>query len=312
MAETGAASASSGQAPTSDVTPADAEQSVNADAAPSEPTKPKIDEDPEEDWGDGLKLKRSEARERIKRQREFERASHQRMQEAAKLRKEAAAEREALKKQIEEANFVELAKQRGQNFDAIAEEHLTKQLKRQAMTAEQLENEKLRQELEQVKAQTKQNEEKAKQERHQTLTKQYLQHFDQLIGQTMTKFGKLPKTPAAVGKLADVLTDYLGEDGQLQIDPMLAAEIAYDNARSDTQQLLESIVDSGDPRSLEQLEELIGPKVMKAVQQRAIAKAQGLPAQPQQNRNSQPRAPQPQPGQFMTMEEARKRAGIRN
>jgi hypothetical protein len=310
LAETGAASASSGQAPTSDVTPADAELSANADAAPSESTKSVVDDDPEEDWGDGLKLKKSEARERLKRQREFERASHKRMQDAAAERKAAAAERESTKRQLEAVDIDAILQQRGINPDQWAENRLTKSLQRQTMTPEQLENEQLRTKLEQLEGNQKKTAEIQKQERHQALTKQYFAHFDQLIGESMTKFGKLPKTPAAVGKVADVMAEYLDAEGNLQIDPMLAMEIAYDNAAADTRQLLESIVGSNDPRSLEQLEELIGPKVMQAVQRRAIAKAQGLPANPapKQQRQTQPKT---ETGQFMTMEEARKRAGMR-
>jgi hypothetical protein len=72
------------------------------------------------------------------------------------------------------------------------------------------------------------------------------------------------------------------------------------------------VVESGDPRSGEQLEELLGPKVMAAVQRRAIAKAQGLPPNPQPKPPQGPTQTRSSTGQFMTMEEARKRAGIRN
>jgi hypothetical protein len=270
------------------------------------------DDDPEEDL-DGEKVRRSQLRDVWKRQKDFERASHKRMREAAEASKSAQAQQQEL---LRVANMLR-AKEEGadpfaihraagateEELDAIAEQRLVQRMKRAQMSPEQIQAEQNANRLAQLERENNEMKESRKKEAHEQLKAKYKQHWDHKIASAM-EAGNLARTSSTGAKVANVIFEYAnaGED----IDPQLAAQIVRDNhhteIRHEFTELREQLKTGRitHDKFLAYISDLVGPDTIKAIRQTAIKEAQSFEPQ-------KPKAPReigPPKKAFTSFEEA--------
>jgi hypothetical protein len=123
----------------SDTTQADTLSGSAPDETQAAVSEPATNDDPEFELDEGLKLKKSELRDLVKRRKEMDRGANERFQEAAKLRKEAEAERAQAQALVSGLSKDTKAALRAAGIDPIkfAEQALAEALEEHQLTPEQ-------------------------------------------------------------------------------------------------------------------------------------------------------------------------------
>jgi len=259
---------------------------------------------------DGEKVKRSQLEAEYKRRKEFDRAAHKRMQEAAELRKQVAAEQAEYDRiwQNLEKDPYELYRKRGmseEQLDQIAEQRLVQRMKRAQMTPEQIQAEEYQQRNQQLEAELNERKQSEQKQRQEMLAAKYTEHFDSQISQAM-QIGNLPRTASTGAKVAQVMLEYM-QAGE-QIEPAMAAQIVRDNHHAEIGNEfteLRNQLKAGritQEKFVSYVSGLIGADTVKALQQSAIKQAQNFEPQ----RPAQPKAPAIPKQGFDSFEEANK------
>ncbi len=266
-----------------------------------------VDNDPEEDWGEGIgKIKRSKAKEIITKRRDFDRAAHKAFEEAAKMRRENEASEgdfaklQARAKKGDKAAIWELAQKLGLDPDELAENRLSTALERSRMTPEQLEMEEIRAENKRLKEANEATAAEKHQQQQEELTGQWVQRFDTMIGPAMSAV-KLPKTPHSVSRMAAIIEGFIAK-GQ-PIDAEWAAHVVQGEQRATIRDSLDAVDDDAT------LVDLLGERTIERINKLQLQRAIGggaVPPQPKQPRQ----VGTIKPKQPLTFEEARKKIGM--
>lgn len=276
---------------------------------PQQPAEAAADDDQEFEF-DGEKYKKSQLADLAKKRREYDRAASQRMEEAAKLRKEVAAERaemQAALQQFKQDPWA-LFQHAGLNPDEAAELRLTSQLKRQQMSPEALELERANAELQQLRQQQQQAQEAAKQQAHEQRVQHWLQYFDKAIGSALES-GSIPRTAHTGQRVRQAMEDLVDAGHQLDdTTAALAVDIARDRMLTETQQLLGGLA-SQSPKMLVELLGGLDSEIVKAVQRLAVERHEAS-ARPKPVKTQQVAAPKPKTQGPPTFEDVRKQLGI--
>jgi len=265
----------------------------------------------EEEWDlDGEKVSKKRLEDVFKRQKDFERSSHKRLQEAAEARKAAAAREAEIENAFGQLKTDPYAVYRAAGYsdaqiDEIAEQRLLTRMKRAQMTPEQIEAEQMRTRLQTAEQKLAEQQHQQEQTKTQALQKQYFEHYDQQIGQAM-ELGNLPRTVATAAEVAEIMAEHLQPNGTT-IDPALATQIVRTKQRATIghhfgelhQQLTAGRITP--QRYMSHVSEMLGPETIKAIQQTAIKQAQDF--EPQKPRVASKTAPLPKK-QFDSFDEA--------
>lgn len=325
MAETGASaptaagstpspvgdSPSQGQVNPSGPTKHSAKSEVDIATEGDQTDKTTSEADDEEYDIDGEKIRKSVLFDRFKRQKEFERASHKRMQEAAEERKRIAAEHAEYERafQTVEQDPYAIQRARGmtdEQIDAIAEKRLVDRMKRAQMTPEQIEAETTKQRLQAAEAELSERKQTEAKTKHEAAKQQAKTYWDTQIAQAM-EAGNLARTASTGAKVASVMAEYMraGE----KIEPVLAAQIVRDNHQTEIRHEFTELREQAKAGRITQdkfigyVSDLIGADTVKAIQQSAIKQAQNF--EPQKPRT--PAAPPALPKKgFDSFDEAKK------
>ena len=246
----------------------------------------------------------------IRRAQMFE-SAEEKFQEAAKRTKQMEQFIEALKTNPAAIlSHPEL----GIDMRKLAEEYLTKEVKREMMSPEERELEELRTFKQQYEEQ-RQNEEKKRlteqqQQELQALQQRQREHFDKQISEVLSK-SNLPKNAYTVKKVAELLHSAVSKGYEL--DVQLAVDMVKESYLTDIQSLVGSL-------DGEHLLSMLGGDIAKKIRQYDLnrLKAKMQPQQPaeileQQQKTSQPRQNRGE-NKFMSQSEwaemIRKKAGI--
>lgn len=182
--------------------------------------QPKVVDD-ELDFGE-FKLKKSEAAERLKRQRELERGSYKKFEEAAQLRKEADAIFGSLKTQTKEALLkAGISKQ---DLVKLAEEVLTEEMTELQMSPAEKRTRQLEMENEMLRQQREHEERQKKEQTEAYEVRQWESKFDQAFQDVITRKG-LDADADTIFKLASKVEAYWGNGHDISLDE-IADEIA--------------------------------------------------------------------------------------
>lgn len=177
--------------------------------------------DDELDFGD-FKLKKSEAAERLKRQRELERGSYKKFEEAAQLRKEADAIFGSLKTQTKEALLK--AGITKQDLVKLAEEVLTEEMTELNMSPIEKRARQLEAENEMFRQQREHEERQRMESAQAAEVQQWESKFDQAFQDVIARKG-LDADADTIFKLASKVEAYWGNGHDISLDE-IADEIA--------------------------------------------------------------------------------------
>lgn len=263
-----------------------------------------VEDDPEFDL-DGVKVKKSDLFKRYKGADEIERESHKRFREAAEARKAIAAQEAKYKEAFEQLqsdpwSVHKIAGLTDEQVDALAESRLAAQIKRAQMTPEQVEAEKTKSEVEELRAWKAQQEQTAKAQREEQATRHWVGEFDKSVGTALSEHS-LPKNERAVARMVETLIQY--HEAKQPIDANMAAKLVKNELRTDTRSVIMDLAKSN-PR---ELVDFLGPEVIKAVTDARVA-AVSPQAQPrvQQAQVSKPQTKAPE-----TFEDVKKRLKLK-
>lgn len=198
------------------------------------------------------KTERVTVREAIKRA-QLASASHEKMQQAAKIAKQAQQMQQLL--DLAESNPAEFFKMRGKNFDQLAEEALAKRFELAQMSPEQRELMETKQKLQQMQSERENAEKEFKSHQERVVSQQVQQKLDLEIGEAFSQ-SSLPKEPFYVAQIAAEMlrAEKLGQG--------LTAKEAADKVKSRWASSNRTILEGMDAKAIH---EFLGPKVMKAL-----------------------------------------------
>jgi len=265
------------------------------------------DDDPEFDF-DGEKYRKSQLADLAKKRREYDRAASQRMEEAAKIRKESQAREGELRAAIEQfkENPWALFEHAGLNPDEVAEQRLAKQLQRQQMSPEAIELEKARAELQRIQQEKQKLEDDTKKSTHEQRVTHWKQYFDKAIGSALES-GSLPRTAHTAQRMRNALEDLVDAGHQMDETAIaMAVDIARDRATTETQGLLGDLA-KANPRALVEMLGGLDGEIVKAIQRLAVERHESS-ARPKPVQAAP--KPQPKPKGPPTFEEVRKQLGM--
>lgn len=197
--------------------------------------------------------------ERLVRELQMAKMGQKRAQEKAELEKQV----EAFMKALSEDPFSAIG-QLGMNPDQIIEDYINKQLEQAKKSPEQLEKERLENELKAIRAEREKEKETVKQKELARLQEQAFQQYDQQMEQALNK-SSLPKTPYTVKKMADYMLVAL-EAGH-DVTPEDVVDIVKEEMHNDLKEMFQSLPE-------ETIEGLLGEQVINKLRKRRVAKAQ--------------------------------------
>lgn len=185
----------------------------NVAAQPVEDVEIELDQD--------MRFKKSELRDRIKRQKELEKGSYERFQQAAQIRKQTEALIQAAK-----TNPAEFLRQTGVDPEEFAKSYVQDRIKYYEMTPTERQLMEANQKLSEYEEEKLQSSKKQEQQVYQQKVEQFQEYFDNQFSQAMTQVN-LPKTPQAVKRMAEKLEVYLSNGVPVDIIDV-AREIKQD------------------------------------------------------------------------------------
>jgi hypothetical protein len=252
--------------------PSPAEQSAHN--APQQQAQAQ-DDDPELEFGEGLKLKKSEARKRLERQKELERGAYKAMQERAEYEKRVNAF-------FEKYGFdpERLQQDPDSEFDRIAQERLARKLEEATRDPREVEAERRAKELETREERIKQWEQQREAEQRARTVDQRIQKMSEAWLPAIEAAG-LPKDVESIGRLAA----YLKAAHQRGEPVTLGDAIEYVKAKhqADIRRAVEPIRTDG-----AKIAEFLGPEGIEAIRKHLLSQAPQV-SQPKTQRSSAPK-----------------------
>lgn len=239
----------------------------------SSPNTPQ--DDPEWDFGDGKKYKRSEA---LKRTKDLEKGMYKAHERAAAQTKKYEAISGALSKFG--VSVEEFLSNPDEHFSKAAQQLISKQVEESLMDPKELQFQKEKEELAKEKEEIRKFKEAREAEEAESRTAQL---SDQMAEQWVPamKTSGLPANPKTVARMADVAL------GALRQGILYNPEEAANYTKSLIQQ--EAAWHIQNTQDVEGIEKLLGPVLLEQMRQRFLDKAR--PQQPQvSHRQSQPRS----------------------
>lgn len=208
-----------------------------------------------------------ESIEYMRRQLQMSKAASKRMQEHSQLQKDVGQFLEMLRKNPRKAlsdpsigvDVKELAK-------AVIEEEIANSQK----SPEQLEKERLENELKELKEKYEKDKESAKAKEFERLQQEQTERYDMLMTQALDK-SDLPKSPYVVKKMADYLL--LALDNDIDATPEDVLPLVRDEIYGDLKEMFAVM-----PEDV--IEKVIGKDVLNKVRKKNLAKAKQAPPVP--------------------------------
>lgn len=211
-------------APPQPAAPAEQKQPASTEK-PNSTTQAAPDEDPELDFGEDLKFKKSEVAKRLKQQKELERGSFKRFEEAA-----------AMRKQVEEfvgtlrSDTVAALKRAGLNREQIvklAEDVLSEEIAQAQMSPEQREAMQTKAELERLRKEKEESDKKAKEEAEAAEVAHYERQLAAAFRDVITKRG-LDQDEDTISRMAFKADSYWSANMDVSLEE-IAEEIAQED-----------------------------------------------------------------------------------
>lgn len=222
------------------------------------------DDDPEIDFGD-LKIKRSEAAKALKARKELDRGAHQRFQEAAELRRQAAADRQAAEETVKGLSKDAKAALRKAGIDPVrfAEEVLSETLADAELSPEARRVRELEAEKQARDAQDEADKTKQQQDHEVAQVALWESRFNQAFVETITKHG-LPKDEDTIWRMANKVESYWGSEVPVTLDE-IAEEVREEQERAFTPRLQSLKDDQLFPAVMTRFESMTGEAIVAAL-----------------------------------------------
>lgn len=196
----------------------------------------------------------------------------------AKLSASKAQEYSSLEKQV--SSFIEQLKKDpkkalanpaiGVDIKKLAQEIIEEEIENAAKTPEQLEREKLENELKTMKEEREKEKEEARQKEFERIQEQEYERYDQAMSKAL-EGSKLPKSPYVIKKMADYMLMGLQEGMDLQPEDVIP--IVEQEMQNDLKEMFAAMPD-------DVIEAIVGKDVFNRVRKKNIAKAKNQPPVP--------------------------------
>lgn len=247
-------------------------QSIADAADPVKAAKPAVDDDPEIDFGEGLKFKRSEAARQLAKRKELDRASFAKFEEAAQIRKQW--------EQIQKADPEEFFKVRGIDPTQYAIEKLQREVALREATPEQRALIEAQAKIQALEAKEQAANEKEQHAKLDGEKQQFIARLDKELPEVVKKSG-LPADPLIFRQVAGVMGEQYRSG--VPVDPEMAAEIVADSYRDTFKQYAATL----------KYEDAVKqhPEFVKLVREGDLARARAGTAAPARPANSVQSAP---------------------
>ncbi len=197
--------------------------------------------------------------ENLVRQLQMAKMGQKRAQEKAQLEKELQGFFNALQNDPLEL----LAKEMGMDVNQVIQSYIDKQLENAQKTPEQLEKERLENELKALRDEQKKERESLKQKELERLQKQEAERYDMLMDKALSK-SSLPKSEYVIKRMADYML--IGLEAGHDVTPDDVLPLVEQELNSDLQELFQSLPE-------ERIEALLGEQVLNKLRKRRISKA---------------------------------------
>lgn len=200
----------------------------------------------------------------LKRNLQMSKAASKRIQEHSNLQKEVTSFIEELRNNPRK---VLADKSLGVDLHKIAREIIEEEIANAQKTPEQLEKEKLENELKAIKEEREKEKKLAYERELQAKYEQEVERYDMKISKAL-ETAKLPKTAYTVKKMAEYLS--LAVENNLNLDPEDITGLVEDEMRNDLRQLVSVL-----PEDV--IEEYFGKEAFNKVRKKKLAKAPPTP-----------------------------------
>jgi hypothetical protein len=241
---------------------------VGGASGESSPNQPSINEDPEWDFGDGKKLKRSEALKRIK---NMEKGMH----EFGRGRAEAQRKYEALTGVLSKFGITaeQFLADPDSHFDKAAQDRIARQMDEQLMDPKERALTQKERELAEREAKYKEWEENQQKTQREQRAAQRAEALSQEWAPALKQSG-LPANAKTVARMAEVVKSAARQG--VKLDPQEAADSVRDQLAQEREWHLNQYADP------EALVSYLGPERLEAIRQYLVAKARSKQPQPAQ------------------------------
>lgn len=197
--------------------------------------------------------------EELTRHLQMSKMAQKRAQEKAQLDKELKAFFAAM----EEDPFSVLSKEMGMDVEAQIQKYIDKQIENAKKSPEQIEREKMEQELKALKAEREREKAEADARQKELLIQQQYEHYDIQMEQALNK-SSIPKTPYVVKKMADYMI--VAVENGYDLSPEQAVQLVQEEMDSDLKEMFGSLPE-------DRIESLLGDQVLNKLRKRRLAKA---------------------------------------
>ncbi len=235
---------------------------------------PVVVDDPEYEIDNGLKLKRSELRDLHTRRKELDRGAYDKMQSAAKEKKEALAiraEAQALSDSFSK-DYKAAIRRSGGDPMKVAEQILTEELAEYQLSPAEKEARTLREENERYKAEKAEREKTEQEQKATAEVTRWEQALDRKFTSAIQATG-LPKTARVVARMAEKAEAYWSSGVEASVEE-IAAEVKSDLI-AERRELIQSAKDDHERESFFDEAEL------EIARKAALRRAQGAQLKPQ-------------------------------
>jgi len=209
----------------------------------------------------------SQAREYLTRQAQLAKASQKRMAEYGQLEKEVRSFIDELKKNPKK---ILSDPSIGVDIKKFAAQILEEEIENSRKSPEQLEKEKLENELRELKEQTKREKEEMSAKEFERLQEREYERYDQLMTNALEKTD-LPKTPYTVKKIAEYMS--MAVQNGLDVTPEDVIPLVREEMTNDLKEMFAVM-----PEDV--IESIIGKDVVGKLRKKQLAKAKQAPPVP--------------------------------
>lgn len=197
--------------------------------------------------------------EALTRHLQMSKMGQKRAQEKAQLDKELKQFFAAM----EEDPFSVLSKEMGMDVEAQIQKYIDKQIENAKKSPEQIEREKMENELKSIKAERERERQESEARQKELLIQQQYEHYDIQMEQALNK-SSIPKTPYVVKKMADYMI--VAVENGYDLSPEAAVALVQEEMDSDLKEMFGSL-------SEDKIESLLGDQVLNKLRKRRLAKA---------------------------------------
>ena len=197
--------------------------------------------------------------ERLIRELQMAKMGQKRAQEKSELENEFRKFFQAL----QEDPLAILAQEFKMNPEDLIESYINKQLEQSQKTPEQLEKERLENELKAIREEREKEKQIARERELERITQQEYERTDALFDQAFSK-SDLPRTPYMVKKVADYMIEAV--DAGYDVTPEDVIPLVRDEMHKDIQNMFQVLPE-------EMVEQILGDQVLNKLHKRRIAKA---------------------------------------